>query len=123
MLFDLFTTAFNDNATRGQLSVNISSNSLAAWSAVFSGVTVLSNNLPDSAIQRRFQHAQNPLPAQSNIRPAIPISSSAPPAGTEQFRRSGKSLPALTRRARRSRTPTAWSARLNTKATFSPCRN
>ena len=34
LLFDLFTTAFNDNATRGQLSVNISSNSLAAWSAV-----------------------------------------------------------------------------------------
>jgi hypothetical protein len=48
LLFDLFTTAFNDNATRGQLSVNISSNSLAAWSAVFSGVTVLSNNVSNA---------------------------------------------------------------------------
>ena len=42
LLFDLFTTAFNDNATRGTLSVN--QNHLAAWSALFSGVMVLSNN-------------------------------------------------------------------------------
>jgi hypothetical protein len=46
LLFDLFTTAFNDNATRGQLSVNVASGSpdpaagLAAWSALFSGVVV-----------------------------------------------------------------------------------
>ena len=40
LLFDLFTTAFNDNATRGQLSVNIPSPNLAAWSAVFSGMVV-----------------------------------------------------------------------------------
>jgi hypothetical protein len=42
LLFDLFTTAFNDNATRGRLSVN--QPHLAAWSALFSGVMVLSNN-------------------------------------------------------------------------------
>ena len=42
-LLDLFTTALNDNATRGQLSVN--QTNLAAWSAVLSGVIVLSNNL------------------------------------------------------------------------------
>jgi hypothetical protein len=41
LLFDLFTTAVNDNATRGQLSVNQSG--LAAWSAVLSGVVTLTN--------------------------------------------------------------------------------
>jgi hypothetical protein len=46
LLFDLFTTAFNDNATRGQLSVNVAAGSpdpaagLAAWSALFSGVAL-----------------------------------------------------------------------------------
>jgi hypothetical protein len=62
LLFDLFTTAFNDNATRGQLSVNVSSNSLAAWSAVFSGVTVLSNNLANFVIGGvNHNQAQNPV--------------------------------------------------------------
>ncbi|HSU56417.1 MAG TPA: hypothetical protein VLT36_20325, partial [Candidatus Dormibacteraeota bacterium] len=40
-LLDLFTTAFNDNASRGQLSVN--QTNLAAWSALLSGVTVVTN--------------------------------------------------------------------------------
>jgi hypothetical protein len=46
LLFDLFSTAFNDNATRGQLSVNVAADnpdpaaSLAAWSALFSGIVV-----------------------------------------------------------------------------------
>jgi hypothetical protein len=54
LLFDLFTTAFDDNATRGQLSVNVGAPngpSLAAWSALFSGVIVLSNNAADPFIQ------------------------------------------------------------------------
>ena len=42
LLFDVFTTRFNDNAVRGTLSVN--QDHLAAWSALFSGMTVLSNN-------------------------------------------------------------------------------
>ncbi len=52
LLFDLFTTAFNDNATRGTLSVNQGAGGsdpaagLAAWSALFSGMVVLSNNAP-----------------------------------------------------------------------------
>jgi hypothetical protein len=41
LLFDAFTTSLNDNATRGQLSVN--QNHLAAWSALFSGMVVLTN--------------------------------------------------------------------------------
>ncbi len=40
-LFDVFTTALNDNATRGQLSVN--QTNLAAWSALLSGVITLTN--------------------------------------------------------------------------------
>jgi hypothetical protein len=46
LLFDVFTTAFNDNATRGQLSVNVAADKLdpmaglAAWSALFSGIVV-----------------------------------------------------------------------------------
>jgi hypothetical protein len=49
LLFDLFTTAFNDNATRGQLSVNAGAGSpdpvsgLASWSALFSGMVVPTN--------------------------------------------------------------------------------
>jgi len=53
LLFDLFTTAFNDNATRGTLSVNQSADQydpvanpaagLAGWSALFSGIVVPTN--------------------------------------------------------------------------------
>jgi hypothetical protein len=42
-LLDLFTTALNDNATRGQLSIN--QTNLAAWSAVLGGVLVLTNTV------------------------------------------------------------------------------
>jgi hypothetical protein len=53
LLFDLFTTAFNDNATRGQLPINVgpTNENLAAWSALFSGVMVLSNNASDYVVQ------------------------------------------------------------------------
>jgi hypothetical protein len=47
LLFDLFTTAFNENATRGRLSVNQSG--LAAWSALFSGVVAFTNTFPNNA--------------------------------------------------------------------------
>ena len=68
LLFDVFTTAFNDNATRGTLSVNQAAGSadpdagLAAWSAVFSGlvvagptnsytvITPAGTNVPNSAL-------------------------------------------------------------------------
>jgi hypothetical protein len=40
-IFDLFSAALNDNSTRGRLSVN--QTNLAAWSAVLSGVNVLTN--------------------------------------------------------------------------------
>jgi len=40
-LLDLFTTAPNDNASRGQLSIN--QTNLAAWAAIFDGVIALTN--------------------------------------------------------------------------------
>ena len=40
-LMDLFTTAFNENASKGQLSVN--QTNLPAWSAILSGVLVNTN--------------------------------------------------------------------------------
>lgn len=62
-ILDLFTTALNDNADRGQLSVN--QTNLAAWSAVLSGVNVLSNSV--SPNQPLF------------IQPAGPYNPAAPP--------------------------------------------
>jgi hypothetical protein len=88
LLFDLFTTAFNDNATRGTLSVNQGAGSsdlaagLAAWSALFSGTVVLSNNL-DNATAAGVSHIQyqSALPGYfppsyvvANIQPAGPWS-------------------------------------------------
>jgi hypothetical protein len=58
-LLDVFTTAMSENAARGLLSVN--QTNLAAWSAVLSGVQVITNSVPDSefnqlkeAVQPRF---------------------------------------------------------------------
>jgi hypothetical protein len=67
-ILDLFTTAFNENAGRGQLSVN--QTNLAAWSAVLSGVNVLSNANP--AFPEFIQPAgtynpASPLPALVTI--------------------------------------------------------
>ncbi len=41
-IFDLFTTAINDNAARGLMGVN--QTNLASWSALLSGVPILQNN-------------------------------------------------------------------------------
>jgi hypothetical protein len=68
LLFDIFTTAIHENATRGQLSVN--QTNLAAWSAVLSGVNVVSNwiangvvNFTNVAIQPAGVYQQaNPPP-------------------------------------------------------------
>jgi hypothetical protein len=67
LLFDLFTTAFNDNATRGTLSVNVGATngpSLAAWSALFSGIVVpINTNGGFTVIQPAGVYAQaNPPP-------------------------------------------------------------
>jgi hypothetical protein len=69
LLFDLFTTTPDDDATRGQLSVNVGaddpSNSiagLAAWSAVLSGAEVFSNNVNNAIAGSSFDPpAQDPI--------------------------------------------------------------
>lgn len=55
VIFDVFTTGLNDNATRGQLPIN--QTNLAAWSAVFSGMVALTNSSTDDELDndiRRF---------------------------------------------------------------------
>ena len=47
-IVDLFTTAVSDQATRGLLSIN--QTNFAAWSALFSGVAVWTNAVPDAAL-------------------------------------------------------------------------
>ena len=86
LLFDLFTTTLNDNATRGTLSVNQSADSsdpaagLAAWSALFSGVVALTNNAPDSGAIRFVPQYQNPPPSNSYaiVQPAGGVGLTAP---------------------------------------------
>jgi len=50
LLFDIFTTRYNDNAVRGTLPVNVGmgrpDGGLAAWAALFSGMTALTNTAP-----------------------------------------------------------------------------
>jgi hypothetical protein len=48
LLFDIFTTAFDDNSTRGQLNVNQAG--LAAWSAGLGGVLALTNSSTDAEL-------------------------------------------------------------------------
>jgi len=59
-LFDLFTTRLNDNSVRGTLPVNAGMNrpdgGLAAWSALFSGMVVVSNNLPDPTASKALSY-------------------------------------------------------------------
>ena len=66
LLFDLFTTALDDNGTRGQLSVNQSH--LAAWSALFSGMVVPTNWFGNYAVIQ---------PAGANYTNFIPRASTA----------------------------------------------
>jgi hypothetical protein len=59
-ILDLFATAINDNATRGQLSVN--QTNLAAWSAVLSGVNVLTNVFGSTFISPAGAYDTNNVP-------------------------------------------------------------
>lgn len=57
-ILDLFTTAFDDNASRGLLSVNQSG--LAAWSAVFSGVPILTNQVAGTNVSPHIIEPNTP---------------------------------------------------------------
>lgn len=58
-ILDYFTVAPYENAARGLLGVN--QTNLAAWSAVLSGVAVLTNNADDTALLGRTEPAYAPL--------------------------------------------------------------
>jgi hypothetical protein len=62
-IFDLFTTSFNDNASRGQLSVNQSG--LPAWSAVLSGLIVNTNSNTNSFVVINPAGIYNPIVTNS----------------------------------------------------------
>jgi len=59
LLFDVFTTKLNDNATRGTLSVN--QTNLADWSALFSGMVAMKN----TTVSPKYQPLTN-LPSIMN---------------------------------------------------------
>lgn len=71
LLFDLFTTAPNENAARGRLSVNVDADrydpvanplaGLAAWSALFSGMVALTNTAVPPFSTAPFQPAYGPV--------------------------------------------------------------
>jgi hypothetical protein len=64
-ILDLFTATINDNATRGQLSIN--QTNLAAWSAVLAGVNVLPDLLTNTFIQPAGVYNTNTPPALVQI--------------------------------------------------------
>ncbi len=57
LLFDVFTTRFNDNAVRGTLPVN--QTHLASWSALFSGMVTLMNNTAQPTPKARPTYTYN----------------------------------------------------------------
>ena len=61
-ILEFFTTSLNDNASKGLLSVNQAG--LAAWSAVFSGVTVQTNMPPYSVQMRDIETPKGLKPAK-----------------------------------------------------------
>jgi hypothetical protein len=79
LLFDLFTTAFNDNATRGQLSVNVGAGnsdpnaSLASWSALFSGMVVPTSLTNTYAVIQPAGQTGVPVPASPPLSPNSPL--------------------------------------------------
>jgi hypothetical protein len=78
-ILDLFTTAFNGNAARGQMSIN--QTNLAAWSAILGGVIAVSNSVSSKDFAKNpFLQAQT-VPVE--VRPAgiyNPFSSNQWPA-------------------------------------------
>jgi hypothetical protein len=75
LLFDLFTTAFNDNATRGTLSVNVgpTNANLAAWSALFSGIIVPTNLVGGYTVINPAGPAGAPVPVGPPPSPNSPL--------------------------------------------------
>jgi hypothetical protein len=87
-ILDLFTTSINDNATRGQLSVN--QTNLAAWSAVLSGVNVMPHALTNTFIAPAGVYNPTSLPPVARIVQGIQRTQASYPGRV--FRRLGDVL-------------------------------
>jgi hypothetical protein len=64
-IFDLFTTAPNDNASRGQLSIN--QTNLAAWAAILDGVIVITNDDTNGFTPLVIDPTNTPLAVQQIV--------------------------------------------------------
>ncbi len=99
-LLDIFTAAPNDNAARGLLSVN--QTNLASWSAVLSGVTVVSNTTAPNRLAPSTTPGFTSLEIQpssaqlSNIVYSINMARTNRPGGVFQSVGEVLSAPALT---------------------------
>ena len=79
LLFDIFNTAINDNASRGRLSVNVGANTntpaagLAAWSALLSGMVVPTSLTNTYTTINPAGPAGAPVPANPPANPNSPF--------------------------------------------------
>ena len=97
LLFDLFSTALNENATRGTLSVNVGTTNvpslvnglslggLAAWSALFGGVEVITNSASYNSTKGRnvlprsvFTYTATNIQPAGFYNPAVPFTNLPP---------------------------------------------
>jgi hypothetical protein len=97
-IFDLFTTAPNDNATRGQLSIN--QTNFAAWAAVLDGVIAVTNGPAPLIIDPNPVSASDPTGNQAALLNLVSSINATRAAGFTNgvFTRLGDilSVPALT---------------------------
>ena len=77
-LADLFTTATDDNASRGLLSVN--QTNLAAWSAILSGVVLLKNGLSDEQVLSVSKQTNTAIQLDPLLVKPASIDTNVPPA-------------------------------------------
>ena len=66
-MLEQFTTALDENASRGLLSVN--QTGMAAWSAVLSGVVAQTNLSSDDILNRDLERLQSPAYQAITIQP------------------------------------------------------
>lgn len=91
-ILDLFTTAINDNASRGRLSVN--QTNLAAWSAVLSGVNVLQDTNPANSLVIEPAGVYNPANPPPLVRIVNGINNARTNFFNQSFQRLGDILAA-----------------------------
>jgi len=102
-LVDVFTTAYNENASRGLLSVN--QTNLAAWSAVLSGVSVLTNTTPGYIYTTNSQPGWQEMLIEPNSPQLWQIVEGLNRTRKAELRRPAQSIPVFNRMGRVLATP------------------